>query len=108
MQDIPEADWREFKKVRQVLLERFCQGALDQLANAAQTHEGSAHHRYLRAYKLLEQRDKELGRAFNDFRRSTAVIQLTVMRSMGLLTDEQLSGFSEPTRQAVQFLTTPL
>jgi hypothetical protein len=39
---------------------------------------------------------------FDDFRRSTAVTQLAIMRKMKLLTDEHLSAFSEQTRSRVQ------
>jgi hypothetical protein len=34
-------------------------------------------------------------------------MQLATMRAMGLLTDEQLSSFSEQTQQTVHFLATP-
>jgi hypothetical protein len=98
---IPESDWREFKRVHQLLLERFCQRTLDELAALLQAKEGSTHDRYLRVYKLVERRDEEVARAFDDFRRSTAVLQLVVMRGMGLLADEDLKGFSERTRQTV-------
>ncbi|MHB8520281.1 MAG: hypothetical protein ACYDH9_05935 [Limisphaerales bacterium] len=47
-------------------------------------------------------------RAFEDFRRSTAVMQLVIMRSMGLLTDEDLSVFSEPTQAQVRDITSIL
>lgn len=98
---IPESDWQRFKEVREVLLERFCAQALNKLAGVARTTEGTAHQRYLRAYKLIQDRDKELARAFNDFRRSTAVMQLGIMRRMKLLTDEDLKLFSEPTQTQI-------
>ncbi len=63
---------------------------------------GSAHERYLNVYKLIEERDLELATAFNDFRRSAATMQLGVMRRMKLLTDEDLSEFSEQTRVRVE------
>jgi hypothetical protein len=42
-----------------------------------------------------------LARAFNDFRRSTAVMQLGIMRRMGLLTEEDLKLFSEATQKQI-------
>ena len=45
---------------------------------------------------------KELADAFDDFRRSTAILQLAVMRRMGLLTDEELSLFTEQTQEIVR------
>jgi len=102
MRDIPESDWRQFKRVRQVLLERFCQRTLDDLAAMLRARQGSAHDQYRRAYELIAKRDKELACAFNDFRRSTAVMQLVIMRGMGLLSDEELRVFSEQTQQTVR------
>ena len=45
---------------------------------------------------------RELAQGFDDLRRSTAWQCLALMRSRGLLTDEELAGFSSETRAAVQ------
>ena len=71
--DIPESDWRHFKRVHEALHERFCQRALDELAGVVHSSAGSAFDRYQRACDLLRNRNQELARAFDDFRRSTAV-----------------------------------
>lgn len=99
---ITESDWRHFKQVRAALLERFCQQTLEEVQRLAQARDGTAHERYLRTYRLLERRDRDLARAFNDFRRSTAFIQLVIMRSMGLLTDQDLTVFSEVLQQQLR------
>jgi len=99
---IPEADWRQFKRVHQDLLQRFCQRVLDDLAAVLRAADGTPHEHYLRAYELLRKSDKELARAFDDFRRSTVLMQLVVMRGMGLLTDEDLSRFSRETQESVR------
>lgn len=100
--DIPESDWRRFKAVHQKLLERYCGQILAEVAAASQGGQDSAHARYLKVYKLIRERDKALANAFDDFRRSTAVMQLGIMRRMKLLTDEDLSLFSEQTRAHVE------
>jgi hypothetical protein len=107
MGNIPESDWRHFKRVHSLLLERFCQQGLDELTAVLRTSEGTAHERYCRAYAVLEKRDAALARAFDDFRRSTAVMQLVIMRTMGLLGDEELKVFSEPTQKAVRLVDSP-
>ena len=61
----------------------------------------SSHERYLKIYKFIHDKDKELGFAFNDFRRSTATLQLRIIRNLGLVTKEELAGFSDSTRQFV-------
>jgi len=99
---ISESDWRQFKKVHQESLDLFRQKILDELGAVARSAEGTAHERYLRAYTLLMDRNKEMAHAFDDFRRSTAIMQLATMREMGLLTDELLSRFSEQTQQTIR------
>ncbi len=95
---IPEADWRHFKGLHRILLNRFCSRVLQDVAAISHATDGTPHERYLRVYKLLRKTDQELARAFDDFRRSTAVMQLAIMRKIKLLTDEDLSGFSQPTQ----------
>ena len=102
---IPESDWRHFKRVHNELLERYCGRVLDELAETLKSRDGSAHDRYVRAYNLLKERDEDLVRAFDDFRRSTAVMQLAIMRSMALLTDDDLSVFSRQTQEQVRGIT---
>jgi hypothetical protein len=99
--DIPESDWRRFREVHKTLLERYCARVLGEVNALTVSPEGSAHERYLRVYKLIEDHDEEIARAFNDMRRSTATLQLGIMRRMGLLSDDELSGFSERTRERV-------
>jgi hypothetical protein len=99
---IPESDWREFKRVHAELLERFCARILEEVAAAAKSTQGTAQERYARVSKLIDERDDELVNAFGDFRRSTAEMQLFIMRRMGLLTDDDLDGFSEQTRMRLR------
>lgn len=100
--DIPESDWRQFKVVHKVSLERFCQRVLDEVTRAATPGQGTAHEKYLQIYQLIQKRDDELARAFNDFRRSTAIMQLIVMRRMGLLADEDLRRFTAQTQGTIE------
>src|SRR5215510_7122186 len=100
--DIPESDWRRFKEVHMKLLERYCSRILDEVAAASQDRSGSAHDRYVKVFKLIKERDKQMATAFDDFRRSTAVMQLGIIRRMKLLTDEELGLFSEQTRTRIE------
>jgi hypothetical protein len=102
--DIPEADWRQFRDVHKLLQDRFCQTALDDLAKALESGDGTPYERYCRVYQLLKDRDKELSRIFYDFRRSTAIQQLGIMRWTGLLTDEDLHRFSAETQRVAEGL----
>lgn len=100
--DIPESDWRRFKEVHAKLLERYCSRVLEEVATVSRGAEGTAHDRYRRVYKLIQEHDEQIAHAFDDFRRSTAVMQLAIMRRLKLLTDEELMMFSEQTRTRVE------
>jgi len=100
---IPESDWRRFKEVHTKAEERYCERVLGAVAAIlSQGTEGSAHDRYLKVYKLIKEHDKQMANAFGDFRRSTAVMQLGIMRRMKLLTDEEVGLFSEQTRTRIE------
>jgi hypothetical protein len=99
---IPESDWRHFKRLHGELLERYCARVLDELSASLKAGDGTAYDRYVLAYQLLKSRDKELARAFDDFRRSTAVMQLAIMRRMELLTDQDLGFFSAQTQDHIR------
>lgn len=98
---ISESDWKRFRKLSQLALERFCSRVLSEVGQLAADTATDPHQRYLSLYKLVEARDSELGDLFNDCRRSTAFPQLARIRSFGLLTDEEFAEFSETTRGAV-------
>ena len=99
---ISEPDWKLFRRLREVALQRFCERVLSEIGHLASHTEPTAHERYLAVYKLVQRRNKELAQAFDDLRRSTAWPCLALMRSRGLLTDEEFAGFSSETQAAVQ------
>src|SRR5262245_21214454 len=100
--DIPESDWRRFKELHQKLLERYCRQILEEVKSASQSSEGTWYDRYRKVYQLIDEHDNQMANAFDDFRRSTAVMQLGIMRRMKLLTGEELRVFSDQTRRAVE------
>ena len=105
MKDILESDWKIFRTVRQAALDRYCARVLDECAAVIRDTSIANHERYLRLYRMLDKRDDELASAFNDFRRSTAIIQLAHIRRLGVVTDEELGRFSKETRDFVVSLS---
>jgi hypothetical protein len=99
---IPEADWKVFRSLHPIWIERFCQRVNGELMRVLSDDNRDPYEQYLAAYKLMHKRDKELGSAFNDFRRSTAVFQIAIIRKLGVITDEELGQFSESTRASLQ------
>ena len=94
MRDIKESDWKIFKPLREIALERFCERVLDEIARISADGTKSRHERYLAIYRLVRERDKEIIPIFDFLRRSTAVRQIRALRSHDLLTAEELRRFS--------------
>lgn len=105
VKDMRESDWKIFRELRQIALERFCQRILNEIEGLSSDANKSFHERYLDIYRHIQQQDRELGRIFDAPRRSQAVMQLALISSLGLLEPEELIRFSEETRQQVASLT---
>ena len=100
--EISEADWKQFRQLHQIALERFCERVLSEVGRLVSDTGKNPHEQYGAVFKLLQRRDKELAEAFDDLRRSTAWRQLAILRSRGLLTEEEFSRFSPETQSVVQ------
>jgi hypothetical protein len=58
MSGIPEADWRVFRSLHPIWIERFCQRINGELVRALSDDSRDAYQQYLAAYKLMHKRDK--------------------------------------------------
>jgi hypothetical protein len=104
LRGIKESDWKVFRRLREVALERFCERALAEMRYVAGELEKTSHERYLAVWKVMNDRDDELAAAFNNPRRSAALEQLMLMRSHKLLTDEEMAQFSDESRGVMKML----
>jgi len=102
---VSESDWKIFRELRQTALDRFCERVLHEIGRKMAEANRSPHERYLSVYKIMDRRDDELARAFNDLRRSTALMQLAVIWSLGVLTEDELARFSPKTRDLIKALS---
>ena len=99
---IHESDWKHFRQLRTVALDRFCQRVLGEVSRLAADTGTSSHDRYLALFQLIQDRDEELADAFNNPRRSTAFVQLARIQFTDLLTEEEFARFSPETQASVQ------
>ena len=99
--EIKESDWKLFRRLHPVALERFCQQVIEDVNQATSNCTGNYHKRYLEVFNLIMDRNEGMDRSFNDIRRSTAIVLLTNIMELGLLTDEEFSQFSPETRTSV-------
>jgi hypothetical protein len=102
MRDIKESDWKLFKPLRAIALERFCERVLDEISRISSDGSKSKHERYLAIYRLVRERDQEIDPIFDYLRRSTAVRQLSAFRSHDLVTEQELRQFSPELRKSVE------
>ena len=101
--DINEADWKVIRRVHPLALERFCGQALGEIERIM--HGALSHHeRYVEIFNLMQRRDGDIARLFDDPKRSRALTMLAHMRSDGVLTEEEFSSLSQQTRNAVHML----
>jgi hypothetical protein len=96
-----EADWKKFTKLKKVALERFCERVLDESRKICDRENTTAHENYLALYEIIQERDKELARLFDGHSRSRADLQLLAMYNFELVSEDDLSQFSEEIRSFV-------
>jgi len=104
--DIPESDWKVFRELRTKALERFCERVLIDVQRLSSDSSKTFHDRYIDVYRLIEQRDRELARAFDAPRRSRAMLELALLVSRGLIEPEELKRFTPTTRDTIASLLT--
>jgi hypothetical protein len=102
--EIKESDWKLFRRFHKIALERFCERVLKEVQAAAAEHADGYHDSYLKVFALIRDRDRTIASAFNDPRRSNALILLASIKHEGLLTAAELDQFSPEARQAIDVI----
>jgi hypothetical protein len=102
MRHIKESDWKLFRKLHAISLERFCQRIIQELNDVTSRCVDNYHDCYLNVYSLLRKRDREMAHMFDDPRRSNALDLLTNIMDHQLLTADEFSQFSLETRETVK------
>ena len=97
-----ESDWKIFKRVKEKALERFCATSISDIEEAIKGDIDSFHGKYIYIYRLLENADKCLSILFDDHSRSKAPLQLALLRSEGLIEEDELEGLSDELRKSTE------
>jgi hypothetical protein len=97
---IPERDWKEWRKLSPIALERFCHRILQKCATFSQG-AGSTHERYLKLFRYLQSQDADMAAVFNDQRRSNAYQQIASAVSRRIMSRDELMVFSEETQAVI-------
>ena len=100
---ISESDWKTFKELRKIALERFHLGVLSDAKSVTENEALSPVNRYRTLYRLVAARDKDIVRIFEGFSRTWAFDSLALMVAHDLLTDTELALLSEHARAAISY-----
>lgn len=104
MGEIKESDWKVLRRVHPLALERFCERVLAEIDRVLHDGADGHHARYLQIFRIMQQRDREIARLFDNPRRSQALTMLAQIRSEGLLTEDEFSSLSPETRGTIEML----
>ena len=99
-----EREWKVLRALMPIALDRYCERVLGECRAVMDDTRKSHHERYLRLYRLIQERDRSLANAFNDPRRSNALFKLASLRGLELLTEEEFERFEPGTRETVEVL----
>jgi hypothetical protein len=101
MSSVPEGDWKVFKQLHRVALERICERVLKEARGVMEAEGKNSIERYWDLNEFVRKQEKEIRQAFDDYRRSTAWVQILLIESMGLWTEEEIGRFSEETPEQI-------
>lgn len=98
-----EADWRLFRRLHRIALERFCKRVLEDVREVAEC-KTDYHDCYRKVYRLIRDYDKRIAVAFDDPRRSNAFLLLANIIGERLLSAEELKQFSQEAQARIQMI----
>jgi hypothetical protein len=101
--DIHESDWRVFRRLHSIALERFCKRVLEEVREVAEC-KTDYHDSYRKVYRLIRDHDKRMAAAFDDPRRSNAFLLLVNIIGEGLLAAEELKQFSQEVQARIKMI----
>lgn len=104
MDRIKESDWKLLRRLQPLAIDRFCQRVLSELQAKCSDTSATTHERYLQIYKLIHDQDNKMAKIFNEVRRSNALDRVLLLKTSGLITDEEFAEFSEELRDFIERL----
>ncbi len=103
MGDIAEKDWKLFRKLLELAVNRFSKETLSKISQIIASKEiESKHEKYLEICKYIKERDKVLRDCFSHLSRSTAKLQILEIYNAGLFKPEEFNQFSDDVKDFVR------
>lgn len=102
MGDIPERDWKTFSPMAYGLYDRLYERLCGEMAAVLSDESKNARAKFYEIHEFVRAEEKRIDRLFGRHARSQALNQISLLRGLGLITDEEFARFSEPTREWVE------
>jgi hypothetical protein len=102
MKTIPEKDWKHMRSMKPRVLNDACARILADVEASVRKRDERNHEAYLGLWALLKKKDAEIASMFDDFKRSTALFKLAAWYRYGLVSDSELTLFTEETQNMVK------
>jgi len=102
MNSIAEKDWKLLRSMKEEKLNHACGEILQQISKEIEFEGNERHNSYLKVWKILNSEDRKICEMFDDLKRSNAILKLVSWKQNGLLTEQEISKFSEQTRSVIE------
>ena len=102
MSDIRESDWKIARSMKDNALDLACKQILEKASKIIESDDEGNHAKYLVLWKVMRAEDKQIAFMFDDFKRSTAIQQVSSWKRRGLITEEEFSSFSPETQERIE------
>ncbi|NIM10551.1 MAG: hypothetical protein GTO45_01025 [Candidatus Aminicenantes bacterium] len=101
--EIKESDWKYLKKLKPMLLERACASINKEAESILKNEENRDQLQVYRAlYRHYQLQDDMIAECFDDYRRSKAKLRILSLYRFGIMSDAELEGFSDDTKDFVR------
>ena len=99
--DIPERDWKKLRALKDAALNIACDRIFQNITKLIESRGAESHKYYLKLWKVLKEKDKEISLMFDDLKRSRAVFQLAMWKRNGILSEDKFNELTEETRNRI-------
>ena len=100
--DIPERDWKKLRSLEDAALNIACERIFQNITKLIESRGAESHKYYLKFWKVLQEKDKEISLMFDDLKRSTAIFKLAMWKKNGILSGEDFEELTEETKKRIE------
>lgn len=102
MSELKESDWRKYKTLREIVLQRRCSKIHEKVIAISSSDVGTAHGRYKELYGFIELQERLLMSLISSPSRDSVRNDLVGWKSGETIDSEEFAVFSKELRQEVE------